>query len=141
MSVQNKLRIGAGYLLHALVGGLMIFAGLGKVFGFAPPEVVNNMERFGLTENLQLIGWGELITAILLLVPRTSSLGILLTSSFWGGAICIHMAYHESYVFQSVFLLLSWAGAALRSPATFASFCQGCGRKPAVYRSSELSHA
>ena len=78
--------------------------------------------RYGLGDQARLIGAGALLTALLLLVPRTSSLGILLASSFWGGAICIHMAHGEPYVLQAVLLVLSWAGACLRYPATLGSF-------------------
>ena len=69
-----------------------------------------------------MIGTGELATAVLLVVPRTSSLGVLLASSFWGGAICLHMSKGELFVLQSAFLLLTWVGAYLRVPGTFASF-------------------
>ncbi len=129
MSIQRKVAVGGGYFLHVLIGGLMILAGSGKAFGFAPPDVVQKMSEFGLSQQMQLIGWGELITAVLLLIPRTSSLGILLTSSFWGGVICIHMAHHLDYVFPSVLLALSWLGAFLRDPATFRSFCGNCAVK------------
>jgi hypothetical protein len=109
----------AGLILHIAIGGLMIAAGLPKILGLAPPE---HVEKMGLSGHIQLIGVGELMTGILLLVPRTSSLGILLTSSFWGGAICIHMSHGEPYVLQSVFLVLSWTGAWLRNPSTLSSF-------------------
>lgn len=125
MSLQRKIGVGAGYFLHVLIGGLMIFAGSGKIFGSAPPEVVQKMSEFGLGDKLGLIGWGELIAAVLLLVPVTSSLGILLTSGFWGGVICIHMAHGLDYFFPSVLLALSWVGAFLRDPATLHSFCAG----------------
>jgi hypothetical protein len=71
---------------------------------------------------IQVIGAGELVSAILLLVPRTASLGVLLTSGFWGGAICLHLSKGEPFVLQSVLLLLTWVGAYLRVPGTFASF-------------------
>ena len=132
MSMQRRVRVGAGYLLHVLIGGLMIFAGSGKIFGFSPPEVVQKMNEFGLSQHMQLIGWGEVIAAVLLLVPLTSSLGILLTSSFWGGVICIHMAHHLDYAFPSVLLALSWVGAWLRDPATYYSFCANCSREKLV---------
>jgi hypothetical protein len=70
--------------------------------------------KYGLGDQVRLIGAGAILTALLLLMPRTSSLGILLTSSFWGGAICIHMAHGEPYLLQAVLLVLSWAGAYLR---------------------------
>jgi hypothetical protein len=109
----------AGMILHLLIGGLMIFTGSQKVFGSAPPEA---LVHFGLGEQVRLIGAGALLTALLLVIPRTSSLGILLTSSFWGGAICIHRAHGEPYLFQAVLLVLSWAGAYLRNPASLSSF-------------------
>ena len=109
----------AGLVLHILVGGLMIFTGSQKVLGSVPPEA---LVKYGLEEQARLIGAGAIVTAFLLLIPRTSSLGILLTSSFWGGAICIHMAYCEPYLVQAVLLGMSWTGAYLRNPATLGSF-------------------
>jgi hypothetical protein len=108
-----------GLVLHVLIGGMMIFAGSAKLLGLFPPEA---LEKTGLGDKILLIGVGELASAILLLVPRTSSLGILLTSSFWGGAICLHMSHGEPFVLQSVLLLLTWVGAYLRVPAMFSSF-------------------
>jgi len=118
---RKWLRI-AGLVLHVLIAALMIFASLGKVTGTPQPDVVESLQKAGLYEQVRLIGFGELITAILLIVPWTSSLGVLLASAFWGGAICIHMGLHTSYVFQSVLLALTWVGAYLRLPEMFSSF-------------------
>jgi hypothetical protein len=109
----------AGLVLHVLIGGLLIVTGSQKVLGSVPPEP---LVKLGLGEQARLIGAGALLTALLLLIPRTSLLGILLASSFWGGAICIHMAHGETYFFPAVVLVLSWAGAFLRNPATLSSF-------------------
>jgi hypothetical protein len=109
----------AGLILQILVGGMMLAAGSAKLLGLFPPEA---LAKHGLQDVVQLIGAGEVITAILLLIPRTSSVGILLTSSFWGGAICIHMSHAEPYGLQALLLVLSWVGAYLRNPATFSSF-------------------
>jgi hypothetical protein len=125
----------AGLVLHVLVAALMIFAGSAKLLGLFPPEV---LAKIGLGGQITLIGAGELASAILLLVPRTSSLGVLLTSSFWGGAICLHMSHGEPYVLQSVLLLLTWAGAYLRIPGMFSSFCAS---PPAVQQSADASKA
>jgi hypothetical protein len=115
----------AGLVLHILIGGLMVFTGSEKVLRSFPPEA---LVKYGLAEQARMIGAGALLTAFLLLIPRTSSLGILLTSSFWGGAICIHMAHGEPYLFQAVLLVLSWVGAYLRNPATLSSFSGPPGR-------------
>jgi hypothetical protein len=127
MTKQKNWGRVAGLTLHAVVGGVMVLAGAPKLLGLAPAEHVAQM---GLTDHIRLIGAGEMITGVLLLVPRTSSLGILLTSSFWGGAICVHMSHSQAYVIPSLLLVLSWAGAYLRNPATFASFA----RRPEVAR-------
>ena len=108
-----------GWVLHGLVGGIMLLAASAKVLGLFPPEQV---EKLGLSVPIQVIGAGELVSALLLLAPRTASLGVLLTSGFWGGAICLHLSKGEPFVIPSAFLLLTWAGAYLRVPGTFASF-------------------
>ena len=119
MKGHNNWGKSAGLVVHILVGGLLIFTGSQKLLGPVPPEA---LVKYGLGDQARLIGAGALLTALLLLVPRTSSLGILLASSFWGGTICIHMAHGEPYVFQAVLLVLSWAGAYLRNPAARGNF-------------------
>ena len=110
----NWKKVG-GWVLHGLIAGMMILAGSAKVLGLFPPA--------GLSLPIQVIGVGELASAILLLIPRTSSLGLLLTSGFWGGAICLNMSKpDETFVMQSVFLLVTWVGGYLRVPGAFGSF-------------------
>ena len=103
----------AGYVLNALIAALLIFAGSMKVF-FSSPEMVKQLTDIGLGDQIKLIGCGELACAILLLLPGLSPWGILLTSGFWGGVICISMAHHQSYVLGSVLLALTWLGGFLR---------------------------
>jgi hypothetical protein len=118
----------AGWVLHVAIAGIMILAGSAKLLGLFPPEEV---AKLGLSVPIGVIGAGELATAILLLVPRTSSLGVLLASSFWGGAICMHMARGEAFALQSVLLLLTWLGAYLRVPGAFGSFSVSATAVPA----------
>jgi hypothetical protein len=125
----------AGLVLHVVIAGMMILAGSAKVLGLFPAEQV---QKLGLSVPIQVIGAGELVTAILLLVPRTSSLGILLASAFWGGAICLHMSKGDLFVLQSALLLLNWAGAYLRVPGMFSSFSAS---SPVVHASAEGSKA
>jgi len=122
----KKTRI-AGIVLHVLIGALMIFAGSGKVLGSAPPEIVEKLTAFGFADKIRLIGAGEMISAILLIIPRTMSLGVLLTSGFWGGVICIHMAHNEEIIMGSVMLILTWVAAFLRDKRQFASFLPSDG--------------
>lgn len=111
-----------GIVLHVLVAGLMLFAGSGKVFGTAPPEVVQMMQKHGLGGRLQLIGGGEMTSAALMLCPWTSPLGVLLCSGFWGGTICLHMSHGEPFLFQSGLLILIWVGGWLRGSVPLLRF-------------------
>ena len=119
MNTKRNWRKISGWVLHGLVAGIMILAGSAKVFGLFPPEEV---AKLGLGLPIQVIGAGELASAILLLIPRTSSLGLLLTTGFWGGAICLHMSKGEPFVVPSVFLIITWVGGYLRVPGAFGSF-------------------
>ena len=119
MKKRNNWGKISGLILHLLIAGLLIFTGSQKILGLMPPEALVN---YGLGEQARLIGTGAIICALLLLMPRTTLLGVLLTTAFWGGAICIHMAHAEPYIFQTVARLLSWIGALLRNPATISSF-------------------
>jgi len=96
MKATRNWKLIGGWVLHGLIAGMMILAGSAKVFGFFPAEEV---AKLGLSLPIQVIGAGELASAILLLIPRTSSLGLLLTCGFWGGAICLHMSNGEPFVF------------------------------------------
>jgi hypothetical protein len=121
MATPGKYGRMAGLVLHVLLGAMLIVAGVMKLAGMMPPEVTQKLPA-GISGHLKLIGAGELATAILLIVPFTSSLGVLLASGFWGGVICAHMAQGDSFVLPSVFLLLTWLGAYLRNPSVFYSF-------------------
>ena len=119
MRARKNWSRSAGLVLHVLIGGMLIATGLQKIFGSGPPAP---LVKYGLAEYTRLIGAGACLTAVLLLVPRTTALGILVASAFWGGAICVHMAHGESYALQAALLVLSWVGACLRNPATLSSF-------------------
>jgi hypothetical protein len=136
MRVRNNRGRIVGLTLHVMVGGLMILTGSQKVLGLVSPEA---LERYGLGDQMRLIGAGAIVAAVLLLIPRTASLGTLVTSAFWGGAICTHMAHAEPYVLQAVMLVMSWAGAYLRSPATLSDISRSTAKMPVVAAVSEPS--
>jgi hypothetical protein len=136
MKERNNWRNIAGLVLHILIGGLMIFTASEKILGIVPPAA---LAKYGLANQMMLIGSGALFAAVLLLIPHTSSLGVLLTSSFWGGAICIHMAHGEPYFVQAFLLLLSWAGAYLRSPSALDWFSVPATITPEVAAISEYT--
>src|SRR5437016_455142 len=116
----SKGRKITGWILTGLLGALFVMAASMKlIWGDA---VAANFAKYGLDNKQMLIGAGELISAILFLIPKTSSLGVLLLSAHMGGAIATHMEHGEPYFFQSVILVLVWIANWLRNPEMLASF-------------------
>jgi uncharacterized membrane protein YphA (DoxX/SURF4 family) len=130
MSEPKKWAKITGLVIHVLIAAMLLFAGSMKLLGKFPPEEVEKLGPIG--ERLWLIGAGEVMTAILLVFPRTSSLGVLVASGFWGGTICFHMYKADYYWLQSALLILTWIGAYLRIPAMFSSFWGSSAGSPHV---------
>lgn len=116
----SKARKITAWVLVGLMSALFIMSASMKLMGGA--EMATNFAKWGLDGKLMLIGTGELIAAILFLIPRTSSLGVLLLSAHLGGAIVTHMSNGETFIPQAIMLLLVWVANYLRNPEMLASF-------------------
>jgi hypothetical protein len=106
-----------GSILLFLPGVVLMLSAVMKFAGV--PSVVHQMAAVGFGDwKLTLIASLEIGSAALFLWPRTRSLGLLLVSSYLGGAICTHVAAGEyNHVFPPALLLsLSWIGTWLRHP-------------------------
>lgn len=80
---MKKIRLDAGIGPHVLVASAIAFSGIIKLrelFGNGPPT---DQEYF------LLLGIAELANAFLLLIPRTMSIGILISKAGWGAAIAL----------------------------------------------------
>jgi hypothetical protein len=119
MSAQSKRRRIAAWILIGLITLLFTFSAIGKIVGAQP--MVEMFEKWDLRNNLLLIGIGELVSAWLFLIPRTNSLGLLL-SAYLGGAIVAHIQHGEPYIIPAVLLLLVWIAGYLRHPEVLQSF-------------------
>ena len=89
---MSKTRKITAWILVGLMSALFIMTATMKLTAGADAEIAKNFVKWGLDGKLMLIGTGELIAAILFLIPRTSSLGVLLLSAHLGGAIVTHMS-------------------------------------------------
>jgi hypothetical protein len=104
----------AGWVLTALLTALFVASAGAKLAGAAP--VVEMFQKWGLGNQVLLIGIGELTSALLFVIPQTHSLGVLLLSAYMGGAIVTHMQHGEAYIMQSMILVLIWVAGYLRHP-------------------------
>jgi len=98
------------WVISGLLTALFLFSASGK---FMQPE---QMAQMKLADWRIIIAIGEIVSALLFLVPKTNKLGTLLLSSYLGGAIILHMTGGMSIVMPSVVLILVWITAFLRNP-------------------------
>lgn len=106
-----------GTLLIFLAGLVVAMSSILKFAGV--PGVVHQMAAAGFSDGkLTLVATLEISSALLFLYPRTRSFGLLLLSSFLGGAICTHvqMGEYAKGIGPSVLLTLAWVGTWLRHP-------------------------
>jgi hypothetical protein len=120
MMMLSRGRRIVGWVLTGLLTALFLGSAYLKLS--RAPQVVEMMQMWGLGDQLLLIGIGELTSALLFLIPRTHSFGVLLLSAYMGGAIVTHMQHGESYVIPSVILVLIWVTGFLRHSELLQSF-------------------
>lgn len=110
-----------GTILITLGGAVLLGSAAAKLAHL--PKVVSQLGAMGFDENkLIFIAVLETVSALLFLVPLTRSFGLLLVSSFLGGAIATHLQHNQAFVEPSFVLFLIWAGTWLRNRAMLWSF-------------------
>ena len=116
----SKGRKITAWVLVGLLGALFIMSASMKLIGGAEASAM--FSKYGLDGKEMLIGVGELLAVILFIIPKTSSLGVLLLSAHMGGAIATHMEHGEAFISQSIMLVVLWFANWLRNPEMLASF-------------------
>ena len=101
------------WVIAGLLTALYLFSAYGKLSNLAQMEAMK-LGDWGL-----IIAIGEIVSALLFLIPKTNKYGTLLLSSYMGGAIIIHMTGGTSILIPSIVLVLVWVVAFLRDPKMF----------------------
>ena len=109
----------SGWVIAGLITALLLFSAMGK---FMMPEMAENFTKWGLDDWRIIIAVGEIISALLFLLPKTNIFGAFLLSAHLGGAIVTHMSNGEPFIVQSVILILIWVTAFVRNPELLAKF-------------------
>ena len=107
----SKTRKIAAWIIAGLLTALFLFSASGKLF--LHPE---QMEQMKLGDWRIIIALGEIVSSLLFLFPKTNKFGVMLLSSYMGGAIIIHMTSAISIILPSVVLILVWVVLYLRNP-------------------------
>ena len=109
MSIGKKRRITGNVLM--VLGGVMLIGSAGAKFAQVP-AVVAQLGAMGFDgKRLMFIAMLEVASALLFLVPKTRSIGLLLVSSYMGGAIATHLGHGQSILQPSFVLFLLGLGA------------------------------
>jgi hypothetical protein len=91
------------------------------------PAVVNELNAFGFQGKIQILAALELTCLVLYLFYPTRSFGLILLSSYLGGAIATHWQHEPSLVPtkmipSSIILVMFWIGSWLLHPDVLWSF-------------------
>ena len=102
-----------GRVLIILVAAVLILAGVLKIANLGADDMLEGLEKANLLQHKTLISAAAIVCGVLLLIPPVWKFGLVMSSSYWGGAIVAHLTYNDSVVMPAAFLLVMWAGAGL----------------------------
>ncbi|XEC96393.1 DoxX family protein [Paenibacillus tarimensis] len=114
----SKSRLWTARIMSGLVILFMLFDSISKFL--KPAMVVEGTLELGYSEHhILTIGVLGLISTILYAIPRTSVLGAVLLTAYFGGAIAIHLRMDNplfSHTLSPVYIaVLAWGGIWLRN--------------------------
>jgi hypothetical protein len=102
-----------GWVLSTLAAAFLLLSGIMYVLKAAP--VRKRFEEIGYPlDLLRTLGVSKVLIATLCLIPATSFLGLILATSWLGGAIAAHVRVKDKFIAPALFLILLWAGFGLR---------------------------
>ena len=110
----SKGMLWTGRILSGLIVALMLFA---ASFGFIKPEASRQgMKDMGYPESVGMpITIALLASTLLYAIPRTSVLGAILLTGYFGGAIATHVRLGQpAFVMALSIGVLAWLGIYLR---------------------------
>ncbi|HLW63436.1 MAG TPA: DoxX family protein [Flavobacterium sp.] len=116
---SNKKQVIAGWVLSVLVILFMLLDGIMKFL--KPAEVITTtVDELGYTEqHIFTLGILALTATLLYAIPRTSILGAILLTAYFGGAIASHLRINNpifSHTFFTVYIgIFAWSGLWLRN--------------------------
>ena len=114
----SKTKLWTSYVMSGLV---ILFMLMDSIMKFVKPqEVIDGTVALGFAEqHLPIIGTLGLISALLYAFPRTSILGAILLTGYFGGAVATHLRLNNPLfthtLFTVYFGILIWGGLWLRN--------------------------
>lgn len=114
-----KIQTIVGWVASVLLAAFMFLTAFGKFFATPTDDMGKQFIKIGIYDNRFLFGGMEIVIAILMLIPRTSALGVLGAIGYWGGAMAVEMSFKTPPFAPMVALMLVTLVAFLRTPELF----------------------
>jgi hypothetical protein len=114
----SKTKLWISYVMSGLV---ILFMLMDSIMKFVKPqEVIDGTLALGFAEqHIAVIGALGLISTLLYIFPRTSILGAILLTAYFGGAVATHLRLNNplfSHILFTVYFgILIWGGLWLRN--------------------------
>lgn len=109
-----------GNALIAVGAGALLAASAAKIADV--PAMVDPLNADGFTGYVGLLAVVEIVSAATFAIPVTRALGLLLVSSFLGGAVATHLQHGLNPAPPALLLGACWVGVWLRDPIVLWSF-------------------
>ena len=111
----------ARWISYIMSGLVILFMLVDSIMKFVkPPEVIEGTLALGYgNEHISIIGALGLICTLLYTIPRTSIIGAILLTAYFGGAVATHFRLNNPLfthtLFTVYFGILIWGGLWLRN--------------------------
>ncbi len=101
-------------VIYWVLTGMVAFVFLGSAYGKISGSIGNG---FGIdAATFKMLGWIELGSLILFIIPRTGVLGALLLVAYLGGAIATHIEHASPIMTPIIISVFVWVVALIRFP-------------------------
>ncbi|CAN0492666.1 unnamed protein product [Phaeothamnion confervicola] len=119
--MENTVSKTQRWISYVMSGLVILFMLLDSIMKFVKPkEVIEGTLALGFAEHhIVIIGTLGLISTLLYAIPRTSVLGAILLTGYFGGAVCTHLRLDNPMfshtLFTVYFGIFVWGGLWLRN--------------------------
>ena len=106
-------------IIYWVLPGLVAFIFLGSAMGkiMADEKALEMAASMGMDANTyKLLGFIEILSLVLFILPRTGIIGTLLLCAYMGGAIATHLEHGQSIMAPCIIQAFLWAVAIYRFP-------------------------
>jgi hypothetical protein len=128
-TMKNKTKIITGWALSGIILLLLAASAADKISG--SEHSLQMAVSFGISPGTyRMLGIIELLAVILFMIPRTGILGLLLLSSYLGGAIATHLQHGQGLAFPAAIEALVWIASFIRFRGLYAGKLANAIEKP-----------